>query len=148
MTTASANERLRTLTGGSKHLTRLAALVLAYIGCSIVWLIADPIGGASMKVEAMGGDIQHINLLGLVTSVLSYGIVAWIVLMLIERFAPAPRKTWLAVSVVVLILTLFTAWAGGESDGTSITLIIMHLVAGAVIIPIFAGTLKERRDEA
>jgi hypothetical protein len=147
MTTASATERFRGLTGGSKHLTRLAALVIAYIGCAIVWLIADPIGGTNLKVEAMGGDIESLNLLGVLTSIASYGIVAWIVLMLIERFAPAPRKTWLVVSVIVLLLSFITAYAGGVSDGTSITLIAMHLVAGAAIIPIFASTLPERRGE-
>lgn len=145
MTSSPAIGKLRELTGGSARLTRLAAVVIAFFANAIVWLIADPIGGANLRATAAGfDDPQSVNLLSILFSMITYGIIAWIVLMLIERFSSRAKSVWLIVSLVALALTMFPIFGGSDNSATTITLIIMHLVAAAVIIPIFASTIRER----
>jgi hypothetical protein len=144
MTTYPAVGKLQSMAGGNVHLTRLAALVIAFIGCLIVWLIADPIGGANLKVTDFNDNVVGVNGWGVLTSIATYGIAAWIVVWLIERFTSRPRQIWLIVGTVVLLLSAIPVFSGSENTATTITLLIMHVVAGAVIIPVFADTIRKR----
>ena len=145
MAMSQASGKITALAGGSIHLTRILAIILAIVASLIVWVIADPIGGANLSATPLGYDdptkIEWSSVLGAFST---WGIGSLIVVYLIDRFSSNPRKLWLIVSVIALALSFIPVFASTENTATTITFIIMHLVSGAIIIPVFLGTLRER----
>lgn len=143
MTTSPLTARLQNMVGGSVHLVRLAALVLAVFASAIVWVIADPLGGANLRATAMGtDDAESIGLSNVFFGLLSWGIGAWIVVMLIERFTSRPKQIWLIISLIALLLSFVPVFASSDNGATTFTFIVMHVVSAAIIIPIFADTIR------
>ena len=144
MTSSALTDRLSQYTGGNVHVTRLVVVILGFIASAIVWLIADPIGGANLSATDWGGDAVSIGLAEVFFGFLSWGIGAWIVLMLIERFSPNARQHWLIISVAALLISFIFVFTGAENTATKTTFIIMHIASAAVLIPGLAATIRQR----
>lgn len=145
MTTSPLTARLQDMVGGSVHLVRLATLVLAVIASGVVWVIADPLGGVNLRAAGMGSeDVVSIGLAEVFFGFLSWGIGAWIVVMLIERFSSRPKQIWLIVSLIALLISFLPVFASSDNGATTFTFIVMHIVSAAIIIPIFADTLRPK----
>jgi hypothetical protein len=146
MASTHVSNRISSLTGGSVHVTRVVTIILAIIASLIVWVIADPIGGANLSATALGQDdptkIEWSSVLGAFST---WGIGALIVVYLIDRFSSNPKKLWLIVSVIALVLSWVPIFGSSENTATTITFSIMHLVSGAIIIPGFLATLRDRK---
>jgi hypothetical protein len=146
MASTQFSDRIGSLTGGSVHVTRVAAVILAIIASLIVWLIADPIGGANLSATGMGADdpakIEWFSVIGAFST---WGIGSLIVIYLIDRFKKSePQKLWLIISVIAFLISFIFVFASSENTATTITLSIMHIVSAAIIIPAFMGTLRDR----
>lgn len=145
MSTSPLTARLQSMVGGSVHLVRLATLVLAVLASAVVWVIADPIGGANLRATGMGTeDAVSIGLGEVFFGFLSWGIGAWIVVMLIERFSSRPKQIWLIVALIALLVSFLPVFASSENGATTFTFIVMHIVSAAIIIPIFADTIRPK----
>lgn len=137
-------------TSGNRHspnrATRGLAIVGAVAATLVTWVIADPLCGVTLDVQlGSDADIQHVNAGTVVGATLVAGLVAWALLALFERVAPArARRLWTIVVLIVLVVSLLGPLQGGVTGSATTSLAIMHLVAAAVLVPVLAKTAARR----
>ena len=96
--------------------------------------------GVSLEVE--GGTLPASGI-AFVTAVLSLVGVALAAALLRWSSHPEARFVRLAVGLTVLSLVPPVVWAGDA--GTTVTLVLLHLVAAAVMVPALAGRLRSEQ---
>ncbi|MEU5545503.1 DUF6069 family protein [Streptomyces sioyaensis] len=126
-----------------------SARVLAVLGTTaatlVVWVIAAVLLGVQLDVRMKPGDaVQHIGPAAVVIAGLVVGLAAWALLALLERLTQRARQVWTAVAIVVLALSLIAPVQGGVTTGVKVTLLCMHLVAAAVLVPTLARSAVRR----
>ncbi|MFI5908312.1 DUF6069 family protein [Dactylosporangium sp. NPDC051541] len=121
--------------------TRALAIVGAAIGAILVWVIADQaVGDLNVKT---GDSTQTVSIVAVVLTVVFAGLIGWGLLAILERATAKARTIWTVVAVVFLVLSLLGP-VGAVGTGAKVSLLLMHLVAGAVIIPLFARSTTPR----
>lgn len=64
---------------------------------------------------------------------------------MLERFTPRARTIWTVTAVVVLLLSLVMPFNAGEAaTSAQWSLVLMHVVVAAALIPLFARTARRR----
>ncbi|MFE3329614.1 DUF6069 family protein [Streptomyces sp. NPDC059176] len=126
-----------------------SARVLAVLGTTaatlVVWAIATVLLDVELDVRMKpGGALQHIGPAAVVLAGLVAGFAAWALLALLERLTLRPRRVWTVIAVVVLALSLIAPLQNGVTTGAKITLLCMHLVAAAVLVPALGRTAVRR----
>jgi hypothetical protein len=112
----------------------LAIVVAAAVAALAVWLLAGALTGSEPAAQ-LGGAAVPVGLPAVAAAALVAGLVAWAVLAVLERTVAHARRVWSVTMCVGLVLSL--AGPLGGVDGASIlTLAALHLVTGAVLIPL------------
>ncbi|MDG4800734.1 DUF6069 family protein [Micromonospora sp. WMMD980] len=111
-------------------LTVLAATAATLVG----WAVAVPLAGVELTVRGGGGE-QRVGPLAVAVSTLLAGLAGWALLALLDRFTGRARTVWTAVAAVVLLLSLLGPLTGGVGRPAMVTLVALHLLAGAVLVP-------------
>ena len=70
------------------------------------------------------------------------GLAGWGLLAVLEHFTTRPRGIWIAIAVIVLLLSLSGPLSAGETVGSKVALTAMHLVAALILIPLFARSAR------
>ncbi|WP_433493250.1 DUF6069 family protein [Micromonospora sp. CA-248089] len=110
-------------------LTVLAASAAALLG----WVLAVPVAGVEL-VARTGSTDQRVTPVAVVVSALLAGLAGWALLALLERLTARARTAWTVVAAVVLLVSLLGPLGGGVGGAATLTLVALHLVAGAVLI--------------
>nr|QBF51789.1 hypothetical protein [Streptomyces caniferus] len=126
-----------------------SARVLAVLGTAaatlVVWVIAAVLLDVKLEVRMKpGAALQHIGPATVVVAGLVAGLAAWALLALLERLTPRARRVWTVLAVVVLALSLIAPLQSGVTTAVKVTLLCMHLVAAAVLVPALARTAVRR----
>ncbi|MCL6302953.1 DUF6069 family protein [Streptomyces kronopolitis] len=126
-----------------------SARVLAVLGTAaatlVVWAIAAVLLDVRLDVRMKpGAALQHVGPATVVLASLVAGFAAWALLALLERLTPRARRVWTVIAVAVLALSLIAPLQSGVTTGVKVTLLCMHLVAGAVLVPALARTAVRR----
>lgn len=69
------------------------------------------------------------------------GVVGGVIVAWIASRTSSPRNTWLAISLIALALSFVTPFGGLETFEGALWLNLMHVVAGALIIPMVRQAL-------
>lgn len=126
----------------TRRTSRTLGAVLAAVGALLVWVIADPLLGIDFSVTR-AGTTTVVGPGMVVGMALGAGLVGWAFLALLERFTSRARRAWVITALVVLLLSLVMPFSSGEIDpGAQWSLLLMHVVVGAVLIPLYARTAK------
>lgn len=120
---------------------RLLAVLAATVATLVVWAVADPLIGVELAVRGGGGD-QRITPVAVALATVVAGLAGWALLALLERFTNRPRPVWTAVALGVLVLSLLGPLGGGVGTAAKVALVLMHLAAAAVLIPLLRRTAK------
>lgn len=96
-------------------------------------------GAAGIDLDVEGGRIPASGI-AFVTAVLALVGVALAAALLRWSAHPAPLFVRIAVGLTMISLVPPLVWA--EDPAAMITLIVLHLVAAAIVIPMLAGTLR------
>ncbi|MFB9449229.1 hypothetical protein Dvina_31175 [Dactylosporangium vinaceum] len=121
--------------------TRALAIVGATVGAILVWVIAhQAVGDLNVKT---GDSSQTVSIVAVILTVVFAGLIGWGLLAILERATGKARTIWTVVAVVFLVLSLLGP-LGAVGTGAKVSLLLMHLVAGAVIIPLFARSTTPR----
>ena len=131
--------------------SRALAVAIAIVAALVVWLIAHPLLGVDFTIS-MAGSTQTMEigwgsvlLVSLVTSLAGWGLLA-----VLERLTPRARIVWTVIASVMLPLSfagpLFAA--SDASSGAKISLVLMHVVVAAVLIPLLSRTSTGQTDAA
>lgn len=82
---------------------------------------------------------------GLAWAVAELGLIGVIIAVCLDRFAKRPRSTWKRAAWSLTALSLVPSLtAVTDSYATNIMLVISHLVAAVIIVPVVAARLPER----
>ncbi|GAA3777108.1 DUF6069 family protein [Micromonospora maritima] len=112
-------------------LTVLAATVATLLG----WVVAVPLAGVDLTARAGGGGEQRVTPVAVAVSTLLAGLAGWAVLALLERFTGRARTIWTVIAVLVLLVSLLGPVGAGAGRAATVTLVALHLVAAAVLVP-------------
>lgn len=128
----------------TRRTSRAAAAGLAAVGAFLVWLVADPLLGVDFDVTR-SGTTTVVGPGMVILMALGAGLVGWAFLALLERFTAKARRVWVITASVVLLLSLAMPFNSGEiATDAKVSLLLMHLVVGAVLIPLYARTASGR----
>jgi hypothetical protein len=124
------------------YLSGLAASVVVEM-----WGLAARAAGVPMRAAGLGS--QHatpitVGMLAMGTMVVVFWFTFAVILM--ARFAKNPRRTYLRISLPLLVLSLAAPLTAADTAiSTKFTLAAAHLIAGAIIIPAVAWRLPRLR---
>jgi len=84
----------------------------------------------------------------IIASALAASLLGWALLAVLERItAVRARRAWVTTAVVVLLLSLLGPLTASEIDaGARASLLTIHLVVGAVLIPLYARSSADNAD--
>jgi Family of unknown function (DUF6069) len=122
--------------------TRRAAAVLFGTAAALaVWVVAVPLAGTELEVQS-GAEaaVQEVGPASVAATSLLAALAGWALLATLERFTRRARTVWVAVALVVLALSLFGPLTQGQGTAATVTLLTMHFVEAAVVIPLLART--------
>ncbi|WP_431877740.1 DUF6069 family protein [Micromonospora marina] len=110
-------------------LTVVAAAAVTLLG----WVVAVPVAGVELAART-GSAEQRVTPVAVVVSTLLAGLAGWALLALLERLTARARTVWTVVAALVLLVSLLGPLGGGAGSAAALTLVALHLVAGAVLI--------------
>ncbi|MEU5881764.1 DUF6069 family protein [Spirillospora sp. NPDC047279] len=146
---AAATEQVQGLGTGARLRARAIVMVAAVLATLVVWAIAAlAFGQDDLVVQQPGKEEMELAAGAFVFFSAVPSLLGWILLEVLERFAPArARIVWTVVAVVVLLLSFLPVIQVEATGGTKVTLALLHLVVGAVLIPGFWRTGRGRAAE-
>ncbi|MGY0008172.1 DUF6069 family protein [Micromonospora sp. I033] len=119
-----------------------ALSVLATTAATLaVWAAAVPVAGVDL-VARSGGTEQTVTPAAVAVSTLLAGLAGWASLALLERFTARARVVWTGAAGLVLLLSLLGPLGGGVGAAATLTLVALHLVAAAVLVPLLRRTAR------
>jgi hypothetical protein len=127
--------------------TRALAIVAAAGATFTVWTIAHPVARADLVVETGSGPTT-VKPAAVVVMTVVAGLAAWGLLALVERFTRRAAAVWSWVACAVLLISLLGPIGSAVGAGATAALVAMHLVTGAVLIPIMARSSVQCRRAA
>ncbi|MFJ3904248.1 DUF6069 family protein [Streptomyces sp. NPDC090025] len=123
---------------------RALAVVAAVVVDALIWLLAHSAFDIDLRTPDGPGSTTSTPLPfpAVVIGVAVIGLLGWGLLALLEKFAAGrARAIWTVVAVVILVLSLFApVFGAGLTAGNKITLVLFHLVVGAILVPAFRRT--------
>src|SRR5215831_11625165 len=125
-----------------RRLSRSMTLPAAALAVTAVWLIADTAAGIDLHQPAFGSAAPQELSVAFVASVGALApALGWALLALLERKSSGAPRLWLRIALVALLVSLGAPLSGhGVGAGNRLALVVMHLVAAAVIIPLLYRT--------
>ncbi len=124
---------------------RILTIVVAVVAAVIVWAIARLILGEDLTTTVAGADsATTIGIGAVIGASLIGGLIAWGVLTLLERLTARPGRIWPILGAIVLAVSLLGPLTQANGTGTTIALIVMHLVVGGILIAGLLRTISAR----
>ncbi len=112
----------------------VAALVAAAVTTGAA-AVASALG-VSFEVKGEGIPLLGFTELTIIFSVIGVGLAA-----IIARKAAHPRQTWIRTAVVLVLLSFVPDATFGFDLPSALTLMGLHVLAAAIVIPVVAGRL-------
>lgn len=115
------------------HSGRVGAIAIAAAATGLAWLLGRLAHVDYIVDTPMGG--RTISLALTIVATVAAGIAGWVVIALLERYTSSPRRVWIALTLVVLVLSIVPVFRTTTNLGTQLMLAALHCVAAAVLIP-------------
>ncbi|MFI0445077.1 DUF6069 family protein [Actinomadura sp. 6N118] len=127
---------------GARVRARGITVVATVLATVAVWAVAAfAFGQDDLVVQQSGQEAMELGAAQVVFFSLVPALLGWAFLAVLERFVPAlARVVWTVVAAVILVLSFMPVLQVEATDGTKVTLALLHLVVGAVLIPGFWRT--------
>jgi hypothetical protein len=94
---------------------------------------------AGVDLEVTGGEAIPVSGIAFVTVVLS--AVGVLIAAALSRWSASPVRWWLRTTVALTALSLVPPFLAAADTATAVTLVALHLLAAAVVVPAVARTL-------
>ena len=118
----------------------VAAAVVASVATTLLATVASAAGVSFADSTGVSIPILGFAQLTLVFSLLGVGIAA-----VMARKARRPRRTFVRTTVALTALSFVPDLTFGFDGGSAATLIMLHTVAAAIVVPTLAGRLARTR---
>lgn len=120
--------------------TDLVIVAAAVVCALITWAFATQVGGVDLQVLT-GGERRTVDAVAVILIAALGGLAGMLTLRVLERFTPKALPIWLAIAVVVALLSMLGPLAA-TSPAAAGTLVALHGVVAAVVI---VGAVRSRR---
>ncbi|HLU54794.1 MAG TPA: DUF6069 family protein [Pseudonocardia sp.] len=106
--------------------------------------VATPTVAAAASAVGIGLDISGapIPLFGFANLTVIFSVVGLVIALGLRRFARRPRSTWIRTTVALTALSLVPDVLVDAATGTKAVLMLTHVVAAAIVIPVVARRLR------
>ncbi|MDN3357729.1 DUF6069 family protein [Actinomadura sp. DC4] len=111
----------------------LLPLAAAPAAALAVWALAVPLAGTTLAVRS-GDGTRTVGPVPVVVVSLLAVLAGWVLLIILERSAPRPRRVWTIIALPVLALSLAGPIGSAVGIGAALVLVLLHLVVGAVLL--------------
>ncbi|MGE2815991.1 DUF6069 family protein [Mycobacterium heidelbergense] len=115
------------------HAGRAGVVAIATAATGLAWLLGR-IAHVDYIVDTPIGT-REITLALTIVATAAAGIAGWIAIALLERYASSPRIIWIALTLVVLVVSIVPIFRTTANLDTQLMLTALHCVAAAVLIP-------------
>ena len=112
---------------------RVVAITIAATATGLAWLLGR-MAHVDYIVDTPIGT-REITLALTIVAAVAAGIAGWVVIALLERYTSSPRGVWIALALVVLVVSIVPIFWTTANLGTQLMLTALHCVAAAVLIP-------------
>ena len=125
---------------------RIIAVIGAAAAAAAVWSVAGPLAGVRLLVRtSASAPARPLALATVIAVSLLAGLIAWALLVLLDRGARRPRRTWTIIAAAALVVSLAGPLTDGHGAASVAWLVAMHLAVGLVLIPVLRQTAAVRR---
>jgi hypothetical protein len=125
---------------GSRRRIRALAVAGAVLAAVVVWAVGDPLLGNDLVVKQPEQEAIDLGAGAVVVVTLVSSLLGWALLAALERLTSRAGGIWTVAAVLVLAVSFVPIIGVEASGGSKAVLVLLHLVVGAVIIPVFART--------
>ncbi|MEV4481507.1 DUF6069 family protein [Micromonospora coxensis] len=139
MTSTAPTDR-RSTHGQQRRRLLLPGLASAAAAAVTVTAVAALAMAVGVDFELPDGD-ESIPLLGFTQLTFTLSVVGILVALAIRRWASRPARTWVRTAVALTALSLVPPFLVGANLATECTLVLAHLIAAAIVIPVIARRL-------
>ncbi len=136
---------VRKVNAGTRRRNRALAVAGAVVAAVLVWVAGEPLLGNNMIIKAEGQEPQDLGASAVIMFSLSFSLLGWALLALLERATPRARLIWTAVALAFLAVSFFPLVIIEASGGTKVVLALAHVAVAAVLIPAFRATSTNAR---
>ena len=112
---------------------RVVVVVIAATATGLAWVLGW-MAHVDYIVDTPIGT-REITLALTIAATVAAGIAGWVVISLLERYTSSPRGVWIALTLVVLVVSIVPVFWTTANLGTQLMLTALHCVAAAVLIP-------------
>ena len=112
---------------------RVVTIAIAAMATGLAWLLGR-LAHVDYIVDTPIGT-RKITLALTIVATVAAGIAGWLVIALLERYTSNPRGVWIALTLVVLVLSIVPVFRTPARLDTQLMLAALHCVAAAVLIP-------------
>ncbi|MFC0527108.1 DUF6069 family protein [Phytohabitans kaempferiae] len=139
MTSTAPTDQLSTRSQQRRRLflPGLAAAAAAAVTVTAVAAIAMAVG---VDFELPDGG-ESIPLFGFTQLTFTFSVVGILIALAIRRWASQPARIWIRTAVALTALSLVPPFLVDANLATECTLVLAHLIAAAIVIPVIARRL-------
>lgn len=130
------DETARISTGTRRRLGRAATVGGAVAITTACFLVARAIGADFTITDPGEGKVPHTFVapeIAMVTAII--GLLGWLTLAALERWARRPRKIWGGLALGIVLLSLVPIWIERATTETRLSLVVVHLAVGVGLLP-------------
>lgn len=118
----------------------LVGLGAAAAAATLNVVVAALARSAGVDLEVTGGEAIPVSGIAFVTLVLS--VVGLLIASALSRWSSSPVQWWLRTTVALTAVSLVPPLLAAADAATAVTLVALHLLAAAVVVPAVARTLR------
>lgn len=139
MTSTAPTDRLSTH-GQQRRRLLLPGLAAATAAAVTVTAVATLAMAAGVDLELPDGG-ESIPLVGFTQLTFTFSVVGILIALAIRRWASQPARTWVRTAVALTALSLVPPFLVDANLDTKCTLVLAHLIAAVIVIPVIARRL-------
>lgn len=129
----------------SPRLLSLLAVIGAIAVTCAAWAVAHLLAGITLEVRLTpGAQPEPVGIASVTVASALAGVVALLVVAVLRRRTKRPRRNWLVISLVLLAVSLAGPLSGAQTASALVSLVCLHLLAAAVLIPVLWRSLPDR----
>jgi hypothetical protein len=117
--------------------TGLGAAVAA---AALTAAVAAGARAAGVDFEVTGGEAVPVSGIAFVTAVFS--VVGVVLAAALRQWSDRPVQWWWRTTIALTVVSLVPPFLAATDTATALTLVLLHLVAAALVVPVVARTLR------
>ncbi len=137
-TTTSAEPRVK------QGRTRALCVASGALAAALAWNLEVRVLLIHLTFRFGAGQAQAVGIGQVIGIAAAASLLGWLLLALLERRTPHPRRSWTAIALAALAASLALPLTAATTTAAVAGLIVLHVTVGAVVIPVLAHTARAR----